>query len=35
MTDGQAGASTRVSRVIKAPPEMLCAAFMDPAELVA
>jgi uncharacterized protein YndB with AHSA1/START domain len=35
MTDKHAGAATRVSRIIKARPEQLYAAFMDPAVLVA
>ena len=34
MTEQQAPASTRTSRVIKAPPERLYEAFMDPAALV-
>ena len=32
---GNAGAKTRTTRVIKAPPEKVYAAFMDPVELVA
>jgi uncharacterized protein YndB with AHSA1/START domain len=35
MTEKPAGASTRTSRIIKAAPEALYAAFMDPAALVA
>ena len=35
MTEGRAGTSTRTSRVIRARPEELYEAFMDPAALVA
>src|SRR6267378_2580222 len=35
MTEEHAGASTRTSRVIKARPEQLYEAFMDPAALIA
>ena len=35
MTEGHAGASTRTSRIIKARPEELYEAFMDPAALAA
>jgi uncharacterized protein YndB with AHSA1/START domain len=35
MSQRQAAASTRASRIIKAPPEELYAAFMDPTALVA
>ncbi len=34
MTDGETGASTRTSRLIKASPEAIYHAFMDPAVLV-
>ena len=34
MTNEHAGASTRTSRVIRAQPEELYAAFLDPAALV-
>jgi uncharacterized protein YndB with AHSA1/START domain len=34
MTEKHAGASTRTSRLIRARPEELCAAFLDPAALV-
>jgi uncharacterized protein YndB with AHSA1/START domain len=35
MTEKHAVASTRTSRIIKAPPEKLYEAFMDPAALIA